>query len=85
MKQFSYVLTKSVQPHARTVNGLMREIARFDSCVSVCGAEKQTAVKKARDILELGLRCGDEITVAIEGRDEEAAVAAIQGFVIAQF
>jgi len=85
MKQFSYVLTKSALPHARTVSGLMREIERFESCVSVRNGEKQAVIKKPRDILDLGLRCGNEITVAIEGCDEEAAVAAIQGFVVAQF
>lgn len=85
MKQFSYTLTKAAQPHARTVSGLLREIERFESCVSVRCAEKQAVIKKPRDLLDLGIRCGDEITVAIEGRDEEAAVAAIQGFVVAQF
>ena len=85
MKQFSYVLAKAAQPHARTVSGLVREIARFGSAVSVCCGETQTAVKKPRDILDLGLRCGDEIRVTVEGRDEEAAVAAIQRFVIEQF
>ena len=85
MKQFSYVLTKSAQPHARTVSGLMREIARFHSAVSVCSKGKETVVRKPRDILDLGLRCGDEIRVAVEGCDEEAAVAAIQGFVITEF
>lgn len=85
MKQFRYVLTKSAHPHARTISGLVREIARFDSVVRVCCGKKQTAVKKPRDIFALGLHCGDEVSVAIEGHDEEAAVAAIQGFVVAQF
>ncbi|MBR3795199.1 MAG: HPr family phosphocarrier protein [Clostridia bacterium] len=84
MKQFSYVLTRSALLHARTAGGLIKEIARFNSSVSVRCGEKQTIIKKPKDILELGLGCGDEITIAVEGCDEEAAVAAIQSFIVAE-
>lgn len=85
MKQFSYVLTRSAALHARTTNSLLKEIVRFNSNVSIRSGEKHAMVEKSKDILALGLACGDEITVAVEGRDEEAAVAAIQAFIVAEF
>lgn len=85
MKQFSYVLTKPVTSHARPVGNLMREAARFTSSVTLSSGAQRTQIGKLRDVLNMGLRSGDEITIRIEGSDEEAAVAAIQSCVVAQF
>lgn len=85
MKQFSYVLTKPVTAHARPVGNLMREMTRFSSSVSLSSGAQCTQIRKLRDVLNMGLCCGDEITISIEGSDEEAAVAAIQSCVVAEF
>ncbi len=83
MKQFSYVLTKPVARHARPMGNLMREISRFKSSVNVSNGEKNTEPKRIRDMLGLDLHCVNRITVTVEGRDEEAAVAAIQNYFVA--
>lgn len=85
MKQFSYVLTKPVTAHARPVGNLMREAARFASSMTLSSGARRAQIRRLRDVLNMGLRSGDEITISIEGSDEEAAVAAIQSCVVEQF
>ena len=81
MKQFSYVLTKPNALHARPVNHLMREASRFSSSVCLAHGEKMVSLKEAR--LLMGAGCGSKIVVTVEGKDEEAAVAAIQNYFVA--
>lgn len=82
MKQFSYVLTKPVAQHARPIGNLMREISRFSSRVNLSSDAGNAQPKKPRDMQGLDMRCGSRITVTVEGRDEEAAVAAIQDYFV---
>ena len=80
MKQFSYVLTKPHALHARPVNLLMKETARFTSCVYLALEEQKVSLKDAR--LLMGADSGSKIVVTVEGNDEEAAVAAIQNYFV---
>ena len=81
MKQFSYVLTKPRALHTRPVSNLQREAARFVSQVRLSLEDQLVSLKQAR--LLIGADCGSRIVVTIEGRDEEAAVAAIQNYFVA--
>lgn len=80
MKQFSYVLTKPHALHARPVSSLMRETAHFNSSVSLALGEQRVSLKDAR--LLMGAGSGSKIVVTVEGKDEEAAVAAIQNYFV---
>ncbi|MBQ4265263.1 MAG: HPr family phosphocarrier protein [Clostridia bacterium] len=81
MKQFTYVLTKPHALHAKTVGNLMREASRFESIVHLSLEEKRVALKDAR--LLMGAGNGEAIVVSVEGKDEEAAVAAFQSYFVA--
>ena len=81
MKQFSYVLTKPHALHARPVNHLLREVARFTSSVYLALEDQKVSLKEAR--LLMGAGSGSRIVVTVEGKDEEAAVAAIQNYFVA--
>ena len=81
MKQFSYVLTKSNALHVRPVNLLMREASRFSSSVYLALEEQKVSLKDARLLMKAG--SGSKIVVTVEGKDEEAAVAAIQNYFVA--
>ena len=80
MKQFSYVLTKPHALHARPVNLLLRETSRFTSSVWLALGEQTVGLKEAR--LLTGAGSGSKIVVTVEGKDEEAAVAAIQNYFV---
>ena len=83
MKQFSYVLTNSRALHGRPMTSLQREASRFSSRVSLDNGAKSAALTKTQAVNGLDLHCGNRITVTVEGRDEEAAVAAIQDYFVA--
>ena len=81
MKQFSYVLTKPHALHVRPLSSLMRETSRFSSNVHLALGDQKVSLKEAR--LLMGAGSGSKITVTVDGKDEEAAVAAIQNYFVA--
>lgn len=82
MKQFNYVLTRPQALHARPIANLMREASRFQSSVHLMHGGKTVALKDARCLMEGSMGSGSKLTVTIEGKDEEAAVAAIQSYFV---
>ncbi len=82
MKQFSYVITKANALHARPLGGLMREAARFQSDVELACGDQRMMIKDARNLLGSIAGCGSSLVVRVEGKDEEAAVAAIQNYFV---
>ena len=40
--------------------------------------EKEADAKKLMQLMALGVKCGEEITVEVSGEDEEAACAAVE-------
>ena len=80
MKQFSYVLTNDSAVQSRQMGNLVREASRFQSRVHLrSGAEN---VLLTRTLPDLPMQRGSRVTGMVEGRDEEAAVAAIQNFFV---
>jgi len=82
MKQFSYVLTNENAMQIRPMSNLMREAARFSSKVRLINGAKTAALQEMRAVMGLDMQCGSKVTVTVEGKDEEAAVAAIQSFFV---
>lgn len=82
MKQFSYVLTKPHGLQSRPLNSLAKEASRFSSRVIVTGEESAAELGETYKVLGMNLQCGSRVRVTIEGRDEEAAVTALQNYFI---
>lgn len=83
MKKFSYVLTNGAALEGRQMNHLSREAARFDSRISLTDGVRAALVKEPYAVLDMGMRSGSKVTVTVEGKDEEAAVAAMQNYFVA--
>ena len=83
MKQFSYILTRSVMPHARLAERLKKEASRFVSSIIVKDGKNSKRIQKGGNVAGLNLHSGNRITITVDGCDEEAAVAAIQNYVVA--
>ncbi|MBQ9437757.1 MAG: HPr family phosphocarrier protein [Lachnospiraceae bacterium] len=80
MKEFKYVLTDPVGIHARPAGTLAKEAKKFTSVVTIIKGEKSAKATSLTKLMSLGAKQGDEITVQVEGDDEEAAAAAIEQF-----
>ena len=80
MKPFNYVITDEVGIHARPAGMLVKEAKKYASTVSIVKSEKKADAKKLMVLMGLGVKCGEEVTVEVDGVDEEAAAAALETF-----
>lgn len=67
---------------ARTVAVLVQVAGKFDSSIFIeCGTKKVNS-KSIMGMMALGIDNGDEVTILADGDDEEAAVAAVEEFLV---
>lgn len=83
MKKFSYVLTNGAALESRLMNNLSREAARFASRISLTDGVRAAQIKEPYAVLDMGMKSGSRVTVTVEGKDEEAAIAAMQNYFVA--
>jgi len=82
MKRFSYVLTNQAALHTKAMGLLSREAARFNSRISLSDGERDALVSQPQSVVDMCMRSGSKVTVFVEGKDEEAAVAAMQNYFV---
>lgn len=80
MKTFNYVITDEVGIHARPAGMLVREAKKYASSITVKKGARKADAKKLMVLMGLGVKCGEEVTVEIEGADEENACEAMELF-----
>ena len=80
MKEFKYVITDAQGIHARPAGLLVKEAAKFASTIKVAKGEKEADLKRLLAVMGLGIKQGEEITIKIEGADEDDAAEAIETF-----
>jgi len=80
MKTFNYVITDEVGLHARPAGLLVKEAGKYTSNITVESNGKSADSKRIIAIMGLGVKKDDEVTVNIEGSDEDAAFEALQTF-----
>ena len=84
MKEFTYVITDPVGIHARPAGLLAKKAAEFQSTVTLVKGERRADTRRLMALMGLGIKCGDTITVQVEGADEDAAAAGMQAFLTEQ-
>ena len=80
MKEFTYVITDKEGIHARPAGELVKLAKSYASSVSVIKKGKKADAKKVFGLMGLGVKQGMEITVQVEGEDEETVAAALETF-----
>ncbi|MCQ2447736.1 MAG: HPr family phosphocarrier protein [Oscillibacter sp.] len=80
MKQFTYTVTDPVGIHARPAGLLVKEIKNYTSTVMIAKDDKSVNALKLMALMGMGIKCGDTVTVSVEGANEEADAAAIEAF-----
>ena len=78
MKQFEYTINDPLGIHARPAGMLVKEAKAFVVTITKNG----TTVKAGQlmKLMSLGVKQGDVVTVAAEGANEDAAIAALTAF-----
>lgn len=84
MKTFLYTITDPIGMHARPAGLLAQAAAAYQSLTMLhSGLHSGLHTADACDaaaVLRMGLRCGDTITVTVQGPDETAAAAVLEQF-----
>lgn len=80
MKEFKYVITDPEGIHARPAGEFVKTAAAFASDVKIAKDGKAVSAKKIFGVMGLAVKQGQEITVTVEGEDEEAAAAKLEEF-----
>ena len=80
MKQFNYVITDEVGIHARPAGTLAKRCKEFASKVTISANGKSAEATKLMAVMGLGVKKGAEVTVSVDGEDEETAAAELEKF-----
>ena len=81
MKQFNYTITDPLGIHARPA-GLLAKLAKGygDTVITVTKDGNSVKASQLMKLMGMGIKQGNEITVAAEGPAEDEAIAAAQKF-----
>ena len=80
MKKFTYTIKDEIGIHARPAGLLAKKAKEFESTVMLDKGGKNANAARLIAVMGLGVKCGDTITVTVEGADEERAAAEMESF-----
>ena len=80
MKEFKHVINDPMGLHARPAGMLVKACAGFASTVTVTAPTGKADAKRLMGVMRLAAKQGMELTITVEGADEDAAAAQQQAF-----
>ena len=80
MKSFTYTVQDELGLHARPAGLLVKEAAKFKSAITLDSGAKKADAKRIMAVMSMGVKQGVEVTVTVDGEDEDAAFEAIKTF-----
>lgn len=80
MKEFNYTITDPQGVHARPAGILVKEAAKYQSSITIEKDGKTGDAKRIFAVMGLGVKCGQTITVKVDGADEDEAAKAVEEF-----
>lgn len=80
MKAFTYTIKDEIGIHARPAGLLAKKAKEFESIITIDKNGRSVNVTKLMLLMGLGVKCGDTVTVTIDGTDEDKAAAEMEKF-----
>ena len=80
MKEFKYVITDPEGVHARPAGILVKQAAGYQSSVKIAKGEKSADAKRIFGVMGLGVKTGEEVTITVDGADEDTAITELEAF-----
>lgn len=80
MKNFTYIVTDPEGIHARPAGLLVKKASSYKSNIFIQKDEKKMDAKKILAVMSLGVKNGQEVTILIDGDDENEAYDELQTF-----
>lgn len=67
MQQFTYTITDPIGLHARPAGLLVRAARALDSTVTIRRGDRSVSAVELMNLMSMGVRQGEQVTVTIEG------------------
>ena len=83
MKEIKHVINDPLGMHARPAGMLVKAVAPFASKITVTAPTGSADAKRLMALMRLAAKQGMELTITIEGDDDEKAAAELQAFLTA--
>ncbi|MBO5325650.1 MAG: HPr family phosphocarrier protein [Lachnospiraceae bacterium] len=80
MKTFEYTIKDELGIHARPAGLLVKAAKAYASEVSLTKGDKTVSCTKLMALMGLGVKCGDVVTVSVDGADEDVAAEGMKVF-----
>ena len=80
MKSFTYTIKDELGLHARPAGLFVKEAKKFESKITLTKEGKTVSATQLMMIMSMGVKKGAEVTVTVDGADEEEAYAAMEKF-----
>lgn len=80
MQSFQYTIKDGLGIHARPAGQLVREIKKCESTVTIERDGQKIDGRKMMALMGMGVKCGQTITVTVDGPDEISAASALKTF-----
>lgn len=80
MKTFTYTIKDELGIHARPAGILAKTAKTLDSQITITKGEKSAVATKLMAIMGMGIKCGDTITITIDGGDETKSEQTMKEF-----
>ena len=80
MRSFVYTVKDELGLHARPAGMLVRLVQTLGDEVRITKGEQRVGGTRLLALMGLGIRCGDEVTVEIEGVNEETSERSLREF-----
>ncbi|MBP3457846.1 MAG: HPr family phosphocarrier protein [Lachnospiraceae bacterium] len=80
MKTFDYTIKDAIGIHARPAGLIVKKAKEFESAITMTKDGKSADLRKLMALMSLGVKCGDTVTITVEGSDEDSAASAMEQF-----
>lgn len=83
MKKITFTVKDQLGIHARPAGLLVKEIKKYQSSVTIERDGQKIDGRRLIALMGMAVKCGQTITVTVDGPDEEAAAAGLEAFLTA--
>ena len=80
MKEIKYVITDPLGMHARPAGMLVKAVAPYASKITVTAPTGTADARRLMALMKLAAKQGMELSVTVDGADEETAAAELKAF-----
>lgn len=80
MLSFEYTINDTLGIHARPAGMLVKAAKLYESKITITKDGRSADTARLMQVMSLGVKCGQTVTVSAEGEDEEEAIKGMKTF-----